>query len=166
MTRYTTEEMAEMEALASARERVAAGRERVNAFRETIPAKVEGFMGEWAVADYLGVDRPKVVNPWSGDGGIDLWTRGGETVAVRSRPVGRGGRDLLSPCNRGWPAADWIVLVYVDQPRRTAELVGCITRDRFREVAVVKYLRCDTFVVAPGELIAPEAMRDGRTVAL
>lgn len=123
---FSQADMDEMQDLATLRElnANAKGTPHINRFRPDVErAKVEGFMGEWAVADALELPRPKNITGVS-DGGVDLVLRNGDTVNVRSTRYANG--SLLSPSA---PKATWLVLVVTDAS--TARIVGGILTENF-----------------------------------
>lgn len=107
------------------------GRVPLNIFRpDRVACHVDGFKGEWAVADSLGVERPVNVSGRADDG-TDLRAPCGARVAVRFTPYLTG--RLMCPVNRPM-TADVAVLV-VGLGDRAVGIIGGTTVARFNRVA-------------------------------
>lgn len=103
----------------------------VNRFRsDRLQGYVDGYMGEWAVADSLGVERPCDTSGRA-DEGWDL-ACGDLTVQVRSTPH-RTGRMMFLVSKP--LSADVAVLVVGTNTPNTVRIVGGITRWEFGDDA-------------------------------
>lgn len=95
-------------------------------FEDQMAAEVEGFKGEWAVADSLGVPREINVSGRS-DGRYDIKV-GAKTVEVRCTSYQRG--RIMCPESRPL-VADFIVLVVADPWPQLVKIVGGVDRPSF-----------------------------------
>jgi len=88
-----------------------------------------GFAGELAVSGLLGVPVNKEIhNNYEGDDGYDLKYRGSR---IEVKTVSTGNEEL-SVHESKLPQADYFVLCRTVDPRHEVEVIGSITRPRFR----------------------------------
>lgn len=106
----------------------AGAKARFNSFRwdTQIEANAEGMMGEWSVADSLGLSRPIDISGKS-DKGIDM-RAGGLTLQVRS--TGHQGGRLMSPLNR--PVKADIAILTIRAAPLAMWIVGGVTREEYK----------------------------------
>lgn len=97
-------------------------------------AQVLGILGEWAVADDLGVDR--VVDADGADDGSDL-TVGAWRLSIRT--CQHAARYLMAPANQPIHA-DAFVMCRQTHDRRldTIDIVGAVTVNRFLDQATLR----------------------------
>lgn len=126
---FTEADLAEMKRLGEAKLANAnrRGTKHVNRFRsDRIAGYVDGFKGEWAVADSLGIPREPNIEGVA-DSGSDV-AFGGRTINVRYTPY-RTGR-LMCPANKVFKC-DWAILVIAAPGVGEVEIVGGTTVDEF-----------------------------------
>lgn len=144
---FTATEISEMQALSIERLRNARAKGRRHQVVPDDPdlANIQGFMGEWAVADSLGRPRPKNVTGDS-DGGVDV--HGSIAVRLNPRPRGR----LMSPVSQR-RTSRWMVLVY-QVGRQEVAIAGGVLTSFFEQHCHRQTFRVDTYFLECRELVA------------
>lgn len=137
--RLTSSEMAMTHAIARKRqankEKNGTPNNRKSRTRDDETTHRIGLRAEVAVANYLGTSPDWKLVAVS-DGGIDLRLPDGRRVQVKCRdPIGSGPDFALMSADPADFDADLGVLVYETRNEDWFEIVGTITRDRFREAA-------------------------------
>lgn len=104
---------------------------RTNNFRpdDHIDAIIDGFKGEWAVADLLEVPRTPDLSG-TADDGSDV-AIGDYTINVRYTPYPNG--RLMCPANKPFHDCDWVVLVVGTDSPETVNVLGGVTVGEFYE---------------------------------
>jgi hypothetical protein len=134
---FTKADLSEMERLGC--EKLAnanrLGTPHINRFRQDrIEGYVDGFKGEWAVADALGIPRdPNVTG--RADDGADVRLPDGAGINVRFTPYKTG--KLMCPANRPIKAKWAVLVVGTDDPMRV-RIIGGVSTRKFYEFAHTK----------------------------
>ena len=102
-----------------------------NRTKDTFTAFVQMLIGEWAVADDLGLERLAYIHP-NGDGGVDLVAPSGHTLAVRYAGYATG---RLMAFDNHEVHADVMILVVRHGHDFVARIAGATSTARFYEIA-------------------------------
>lgn len=132
---FTESDLSEMHRLAQVQFDVARskGTPRMNNFRpdDHVRAIAEGFMGEWAVADALGVSRSADLSGVADDGSDVSAGDLGINVRFTTYLNGR----LMCPANKPFHDCEWVVLVVGTGFDHRVRIVGGLTVDEFYQRA-------------------------------
>jgi hypothetical protein len=106
------------------------GTPHLNRFRDDrINGYVDGFLGEWAVADSLGLDRAPNIEGVA-DPGYDYRSASGLTIQVRCTPYLDG--RLMCPTNRFFKSQWAVMAIRIDTPAAVM-IVGGVEVETFRQ---------------------------------
>ena len=130
----------------------------LNPFRPSGAAgHADGFRGEWAVADALGLPRCLDASG-TPDDGADLIVPDGPRLNVRYR--NRADGDLMCPANRPFHGCDGVVLVVRTDDPAAVRIVGGISVRRFHDIA-----RRHDFTHGPTDYVAQADLTPWATLA-